>query len=78
MEWNKIGLMFSLSRFKTYVNITTSTDCYLVPGSNGDVCNKNIALQANSNVVTEPRVKFGNGGQIIIWSERRRAVTRGG
>ena len=33
MEWNKIGLMFSLSRFKTYVNITTSTDCYLVPGS---------------------------------------------
>ena len=36
MEWNKIGLMFSLSRFKTYVNITTSTDCYLVPGSIGD------------------------------------------
>ena len=33
MEWNKIGLMFCLSRFKTYVNITTSTDCYLVPGS---------------------------------------------
>ena len=33
MEWNKIEFMFSLSRFKTYVNITTSTDCYLVPGS---------------------------------------------
>ena len=33
MEWNKIGLRFSLSRFKTYVNITTSADCYLVPGS---------------------------------------------
>ena len=33
MKWNKIRLMFSLSRFKTYVNITTSTDCYLVPGS---------------------------------------------
>ena len=33
MEWNKIGLMISLSRFQTYVNITTSTDCYLVPGS---------------------------------------------
>ena len=32
MEWEKIGLMFSLSRFKTYVNITTLTDCYLVTG----------------------------------------------
>ena len=33
MEWDKIGLLFSLSRFKMYVNITTSTDCYLVTGS---------------------------------------------
>ena len=33
MKWDKIGLLFSLSRFKTHVNITTSTDCYLVTGS---------------------------------------------
>ena len=38
MEWDNIGLLFSLSRFKTYVNFTTSTDCYLVTGSIGGSC----------------------------------------
>ena len=28
-----MGLFFSLSRLKTYVNITTFKDCYLVTGS---------------------------------------------
>ena len=37
MDWDKIGLLFSLSRYKTDVNISTSTDCYLVTGSIGDI-----------------------------------------
>ena len=44
MECNKIGLLFSLSRYKTDVNISTSTDCYLVTGSIGVVVTGGVVL----------------------------------
>ena len=61
MEWNKIGLMFSLSMFKTYVNITTSTDCYLVPGSiphDIDVLLCDFVILKNYTTATFLRVLF--------------------